>query len=214
MKKKIILIGGGGHCKSCIDIIEAEGNFQIAGIVDFKEKLHSSIMGYEVLACDNELEKLNSRGVHFLIAIGHLKSTAKRIEKFEFLENLKAKFPLIISPDACISKHANLGYGTIVMHKASVNAGANIGKNCIINTGSIIEHDVLIGDHCHISTGVVINGECRIGKGTFVGSNAVIANNINIAENVVIGAGAVVVHSIDSVGTYVGVPARKLKNNE
>ena len=34
MKKNIILIGGGGHCKSCIDVIEAEDKFEIAGIVD------------------------------------------------------------------------------------------------------------------------------------------------------------------------------------
>ena len=34
-KRKIpILIGGGGHCKSVIDVIEQEAKFEIAGIVD------------------------------------------------------------------------------------------------------------------------------------------------------------------------------------
>ena len=28
MKETIILIGGGGHCKSCIDVVEQEGRFQ------------------------------------------------------------------------------------------------------------------------------------------------------------------------------------------
>ena len=37
MKEEIILIGGGGHCKSCIDVIEQEGKYQIAGIVDLPE---------------------------------------------------------------------------------------------------------------------------------------------------------------------------------
>ena len=32
--KEIILIGGGGHCKSVIDVIESEGQFEIVGIVD------------------------------------------------------------------------------------------------------------------------------------------------------------------------------------
>ena len=31
---KIILIGGGGHCKSVIDIIEQDNKFKIAGIID------------------------------------------------------------------------------------------------------------------------------------------------------------------------------------
>ena len=37
MKPKIILIGGGGHCKSVIDVIEEENKYIIAGIVDKKE---------------------------------------------------------------------------------------------------------------------------------------------------------------------------------
>ena len=31
--KEIILIGGGGHCKSVIDVIECDGSFKIAGIL-------------------------------------------------------------------------------------------------------------------------------------------------------------------------------------
>ena len=37
--KEIILIGGGGHCKSVIDVIEQEGQFKIVGIVDRPELL-------------------------------------------------------------------------------------------------------------------------------------------------------------------------------
>jgi len=32
--KSLLLIGGGGHCRSCIDFIEEEGKYQIAGIVN------------------------------------------------------------------------------------------------------------------------------------------------------------------------------------
>ena len=41
--RKIILIGGGGHALSCIDVIEHEKKFKIVGIVDDKlkkEKIH------------------------------------------------------------------------------------------------------------------------------------------------------------------------------
>ena len=41
-KKQIILIGGGGHCKSCIDVIESTNEFSIAGIVDTKDKIGTS----------------------------------------------------------------------------------------------------------------------------------------------------------------------------
>ncbi|MDZ7696624.1 MAG: N-acetylneuraminate synthase family protein [Deltaproteobacteria bacterium] len=49
MKEKIILVGGGGHCKSCIDVIEQEGRFAIAGIVDLPEKVDEKVIGCPVI---------------------------------------------------------------------------------------------------------------------------------------------------------------------
>ena len=31
---EILLIGAGGHCRACIDVIRAEGRFAIAGVVE------------------------------------------------------------------------------------------------------------------------------------------------------------------------------------
>lgn len=214
IKKELILIGGGGHCKACIDVIEAAGEFRIAGIVDKKEKLRQKVLGYEIIATDEDLPKLTRQYRHYFIAIGQVKSPDKRIEKFRYLSRLKVGLPVIISPYAYVSKHAFLGEGTIVMHNAFINAGAAIGKNCIINTASVIEHDAIIEDNCHISTGCLLNGSCRIGKNSFIGSNAVVADKVNIASKVVIGAGAVVVKKISDSGIYAGCPARKLTNDE
>ena len=47
-KPKLILLGGGGHCKSCIEVIEAEGKFTIAGILDVADKLGMDILSYPI----------------------------------------------------------------------------------------------------------------------------------------------------------------------
>lgn len=208
--EKIVLIGGGGHCKACIDVIEAGGKYSIVGIVDIKDKVGSKIFGYEVIASDEDIPGLVKNYKNFIITIGQIKSPDKRVEKFSYIRRLDAEFPLVVSPYAYVSKHAFVGRGTIVMHRAVVNAGAVIGENCIINTGATIEHDVEIGSHCHISTGCVVNGNCSIGSKTFVGSNSVIANNIEVGEDVVIGAGAVVVNDIKEKDAYAGNPAEKI----
>jgi len=213
MKENILLVGGGGHCKSCIDVIEVQAKFNIIGIVDKKEKPHQKILDYEIIAGDTELPKFVREKDNFLITIGQIKNSDRRKELFTFLKGLKSKFPVIVSPSAYVSERAFVDEGTIVMHRAFINANAYVGKNCIINTGTIIEHDAKIGDHCHISTGSIINGECNIGEGTFVGSNSVIANNVDIAKEVVIGAGSVVVKSIEKSGVYVGIPAREVSVN-
>jgi len=173
MKPKIILIGGGGHCKSCIDVIELENKFLIAGIVD-KNIAIRNLFGYQILGSDTDLKKLKSDYDYALVTVGQIQSPDTRIKIFNHIKSFGFKLPTIISKRAYVSKQALLGEGTIIMHDVLVNAGANIGNNCIINSKALIEHDVIIGDHCHVSTGAIINGGANIGLGTFVGSGAVI----------------------------------------
>lgn len=210
-KEEIILVGGGGHCKVCIEIIEVEDRFRIAGIVDLREKLHQKVLGYEIIGCDEDLPRLVKEYKYFLVATGPIKGTRQKAEKFGQVKDLGAKFPSVISPLASVSRYAGIGEGSIIMHNASVGAGARIGRNCVINTSAVVEHDAAIGDHCNISTGCIVNGDCHIGERIFIGSNTTIANNLNIASDTIIGAGSVVVKPIDEKGIYVGNPARRLR---
>ena len=188
--QNLILIGGGGHCKSCIDVIEQEGKYQIAGIMDLPEKLHEKILGYEIIATDEDIPLLAKEYSSFLITIGQIRSANKRILLFNRLRELGARFPVIFSPLSYVSKHATVAKGTIVMHYALVNAGADIGKNCIINTKALIEHDAVVEDHCHIATGAIVNGGAKIKPGAFVGSNAVTRGYVTVGEKSFINCGA------------------------
>lgn len=189
LNREIILIGGGGHCKSCIDVIEQQRKYQIAGIVDMPEKLHQKVLGYEVIAIDDDLQRLANEYENFLITLCHAKSLGKRIKIFQTLKALGVKLPVIISPLAYVSKHTEIGDGTIIMHNTLINAGVKIGINCIINSKALIEHDAIIGDHCHITTGTIINGESIILSKTFVESNAMTKEYVEIGEQAVIGVG-------------------------
>ncbi len=199
----LILLGAGGHCKACIDVIEAEGKFKIAGIVDLKANKHQRVMGYEVIASDEDLGSLVKQYQFFFITIGSIRNPTLRSDKFNALTQLGALFPVIISPHAYVSKSAQLGKGTIVMHQAMVNAQAMVGENCIINSKALIEHESTIGNHCNLSTGSVINGTCVIGDRVFIGSNAMISNNIQISSDVHVGAGSIVMKSIEAPGLYI-----------
>ncbi len=204
MKPKIILVGGGGHCRSCIDVIEQEGRFDIGGIIDLPEKRHQQILGYPVIGTDSDLPHIAAKYDHFLITLGQIKSPDKRIALFEKIKSLGGNFSVIISPLAYVSKHATIEKGTIVMHKALVNARAAIGKNSIINTNALIEHDSVIRDHCHIATNAVINGGCTVGEGSFFGSTAMARECIDIGKRCVVGAGSKVIKNIADNKMFVG----------
>ena len=188
-KPSLILIGGGGHCKSCIDVIEQENKFLIAGIVDINRFI-SELLGYPLLRNDDDLAKLKLNYDYALITIGQIKTPAIRIRLLDYAKSLGFKLPAIISPRAYVSKHARIGNGTIIMHDALINAGVIVGDNCIINTKSLIEHDAVIENNCHISTGAIINGGAIIKQGSFVGSNAATKESIKTNEKDFIKAGS------------------------
>ena len=192
MKEKIILIGGGGHCKACIDVIEQEGHFTIAGIVDVPEKKQHNVLGYPVIGSDGDLAELIKSFPNVLITLGQIKSPTRRMQLFSDLMQMGARFPVIQSPLAYVSPHAHVAEGTIVMHHALVNAGARVGRNCIINTKALVEHDAVFEDHCHISTGAIVNGGVKIGSGSFFGSGAVAAENTSIPSNSFIKANSLI----------------------
>ena len=173
-KEDILLIGGGGHCKSVIDVIEQEGRFNIVGIIDRAERIGESVLGYKIIGSESDLESLSSKLSYAMIAIGHVKSNTPRVELFKRLKELGFIMPCIISPLAYVSKHASIDEGSIVMHHALINADVKIGKNCIINSKALIEHDAIVEDSSHVSTGAIVNGGSIIKEHTFFGSGAVL----------------------------------------
>ncbi|NEU10288.1 acetyltransferase [Flavihumibacter sp. R14] len=208
-KQKLILIGGGGHCKSCIDVLECLEEYEIVGILDRQELAGTKILDYSIVGTDNDILKYKEEGCHFLITVGQIKSVAIRKKIFHLLEQHQAQLATVISPNAHISKYAKIGKGTIVMHGVIINAAVIIGDNCILNTGCSLEHDVVVGNYTHISTHAIVNGGCVIGSDTFVGSNTTISNNIVVGNEVVLGAGAVVTKNIYEPGIYIGHPAKR-----
>lgn len=181
MKEKIILIGGGGHCRSAIDVIEQTNKYEIIGIVDTKENVGKKVFDYEIIGCDDDLETLFGTCKNALISVGQIKSNIIRVKIYNRLKKIGFNLPTIISPLAYVSKYSQLGEGTIIMHHALVNANTKIGKNCIINTKALVEHDCIIEDNCHISTASVVNGGVVIKENTFFGSNAVSKEYVEIS---------------------------------
>ena len=197
--KNLILIGAGGHCLSCIDIIENIRKYKIKGIFDRNKDIN---IEYPILGNDNDLERFKKKYNYAFITIGQIKSPNLRIRIFSKIKKIGYKIPIIISKNAYVSKSSKVEEGTIIMNYAICNAYSSIGKNCIINNGAIVEHGVQIGNNCHISTGSVINGDCKIGSGTFIGSKVVVKEGVVIGKNCLIGAGAILKKNLSNNQIY------------
>ena len=205
MEKNLILIGGGGHCKSVIEVAEGAG-YTILGILDKPEEVGKKVLAYEVIGVDDDIPQYVDKA-EFIITVGFIKDPSLRIKLYNKVIQAGGKFATLIASTAYVSKYAKIGQGTVVMHQAFVNAGAEIGENVIVNTFANIEHDACIGNQCHISTGTMINGDCKVGDNCFIGSQSVLSNGISICSDVVVGAGTFVHKSIFQTGIYSGNPS-------
>lgn len=205
MERPLILVGGGGHCKSVLEAAESAG-YNILGVLDMPEEVGKKILSTKVIGTDDDIPSYVDMA-EFIITVGFIKNPAIRIKLYNRIKEAGGKFATVIASTAYVSKYATIDEGTVVLHQAFVNAGAKIGKNVILNTATNIEHDAVIGDQCHISTGTMVNGDCKVGNNCFIGSQSVLANGITIGDDIIVGAGSLVRKSISEKGIYSGNPA-------
>lgn len=201
---KVILFGCGGHARSIINVLRENEKVEQILLVDKKAHKEEIIMGCKVV---NEYTLQPDDG--YIIAVG---DNLKRSWLFQTLRNGQRGYPISpISEHAHIAVGGQIGNGTFVAPNAYVGPMARIGDNTIINTGSVIEHETIIGNNTHIAPNTTVCGRVNIGNNVFCGAGSTVIDKINICDNVIIGAGAVINRDIVEAGTYVGVPARKIR---
>jgi sugar O-acyltransferase (sialic acid O-acetyltransferase NeuD family) len=203
MLKPVIILGAGGHAKVIADIVVKSGG-QLAGFLDDTIAIENPVLGYPVLGKIHELPRFGDE-FSFVIGIGsHL--VRKAID-----QRYPVNWYTAIHPTASIALGTVIGEGTVIMANAVVNACAHIGRHCIINTGAIVEHDDAIFNYTHLSPNSALGGNVTIDSNVHIGIGATVRNGIHIADDCVVGAGAVVVKDITESGTYVGIPAKRMR---
>ncbi len=201
--KELIIIGASGHGKVVADIARKNGYDKIRFLDDRKELAECD--GYPVIGTSKDALKFDC---DLIVAIGNAK-VRERIQ--QMLENNGKHVPVFVHPSAIIGGNVRIGAGSVVAAGAVINPSTVIGRGCIINTCSSVDHDCRIDDYVHISVGAHLAGTVTVGERTWIGIGAVVNNNLKITGDCMIGAGAVIIENISETGTYVGVPARRIK---
>ena len=202
MNKKVIIIGASGHGKVIADIV-IKSKDKLVGFLDDGKEKDTEVLGYKVLGKTSDAYQYGD--CEFVIGIGSNQIREKIANQYQL------KWYTAIHPTAQLALDVHLDEGTVVMANAVINTSVKIGKHCIINTGAIVEHDNIIENYVHISPNATLCGTVHVGEMTHIGASSTVKNNTTITSHCIIGAGSVVVKDILEEGTYVGVPAKKLK---
>ena len=122
MKKPLVLVGGGGHCKSVIEAAESAG-YIILGVLDMPEEVGKEILSTKVIGNDDDIPAYVDK-TEFVITVGFIKNPATRIKLYNKIKEAGGKLATVVASTAYVSKYADIGEGTVVLHQAFVNAGA------------------------------------------------------------------------------------------
>lgn len=209
MKRKLLLLGGGGHCHSVIDSVLSMNIYDEIGILDSTSEPY---LGVSVIGNDADIPELLQVGWNeAFITVGSVGNTQVRRKLYEMLKGYGLSIPTIIDPTAVVARGTQLQEGVFVGKLAVINSGSSIGVCSIINTGAIIEHDCIVGDFSHISPGSILCGQVIVGQDTHVGAGSVVKQLINIGDNVLMGAGSVVLKDIPPEVKAYGNPCKVVK---
>ncbi len=209
-RKKLLMIGGGGHCKSVLDCVLESSIYSDVAIVDYDSSLNT--MGVRVIGDDNDLFDLHKNGwTDAFISVGSVEPAILRQKLYRMVKEIGFYVPSIVDDTAVIAKEVKMAEGVFVGKKSVINAGTNAGVCSIFNTGCIVEHDCYIGDFAHVSPGAVLCGNVKIGNNSHIGAGSVIRQGITVGEKSMVGAGSVVVKDVkDSVKAY-GNPCKEVE---
>lgn len=214
MASKILLLGGGGHCRSVCSSVWRTGLYDEVGIVvkDLSDSESLTNQG-RVVGTDSDLPALRDKGwTDAFVTVGSVGNTDVRHRLWDAILGCGFHVPVIVDPSAVVAEDVALQPGVFVGRGAVINAGSSVGRCAIINTGAVVEHDCVIGAFAHVSPGVTLCGQIRIGRDAHIGAGAVIRQQLRIGDHALIGIGSVVVCDIPGGVVAYGNPCRVVKN--
>ncbi|OQC35517.1 MAG: UDP-N-acetylbacillosamine N-acetyltransferase [Bacteroidetes bacterium ADurb.Bin041] len=209
----IVIIGSGGLAKEIAEYIDSinESNpiWNLLGYsTNNPDQLGIFIHNYKIFCLDEEIDHWTKQ-LGLVIGVG-FPNKISEISAY-FNKNLNLYFPNIILPTAFIAKHISLDKGNIITPGVVISTDVQIGSYNLFNWNVTIGHDTLIGNCNVFNPGSNISGNIILGSRVLVGTGSQILQGLTICDDVIIGAGAVVTKDIKEPGTYVGIPARRIK---
>jgi sugar O-acyltransferase (sialic acid O-acetyltransferase NeuD family) len=154
------------------------------------------------------ISEFNPNEEWMIVAVGESKDRKAIVDKLP----KETKYFTFIHPSVQImDDNIEVGEGSFIGANSILTTNIKLGKHALLNRGNHIGHDCVIGDYFSAMPGAIVSGNVTIGDCVYIGTNSSIKEKMIVCNGVVVGSNAVVVKHIIESGTYVGVPAKKIK---
>lgn len=191
---KLALFGYGGHAREVALQINKE-------IVFFVDDRYANEVA-------NPISTFDPKEFSIIVAVANSEDRAKIVKRLP----KETKYYTFIHPSSYImDSNIIIGEGSFIGANSILTTNINLGKHALLNRANHIGHDCEIGDYLSMMPGAIISGDVKIGNQVYIGTNSSIKEKLSISSSTILGMNSCTIQNINSPGTYVGVPSKKIK---
>lgn len=184
----LLIIGAGGHGRVVAEAAELQGTWENIMFLDDREDV-DMVLGHRIIGKLNEYEKFINICKDAIVCLG---DNEKRLDLIDRILKVGFRVPVVIHPEATVSKYSNIGDGSVILAGTVVNTGVSIGKGCIININSCVDHDCVVYDGVHVCSGAVVRSMVKIGRLSTIGAGSCVKSGAALKEGSVLQEGIVI----------------------
>ena len=201
----LLIVGAGGHGKVVADIALQLGKWENIAFLDDLYPTTRQVLEWMVIGRIPDANQFCEAYPEAIVAVG---ANSLRLGIQKQMSQMGFRFPVLVHPDASVSRFTTIGAGTVICPQAAVITGSQVGLGVVINTGASIGHDCILADGVHVAPGVRLAGNVSIGEGSWIGIGATVKECVTIGSAVTVGAGSTILSAIPAGATVVGSPGK------
>lgn len=185
-KKRLLVVGAGGHGRAVAEAAELSGQFKVVGFLDDSMPAGDAVFGAPVLGPVVSMASHRPFCDQAIVAIGN---NAVREKLMRQLSETGLALTTVIHPSAFVSPSATIGKGSAVMAGAIVGTETRLGVGVIINCGAVVDHHALVEDFGHLGVNASMAGGTVLGFGAWMQAGSSLGYGVKIRPGAVISPG-------------------------
>lgn len=205
MTDQVLLIGASGLAREVL----AAGINGVVGILDDDANLRGERLGG--VSVIGAVDEAIARAERLLVCIGSGRARRAVVARLVQGGVADLRFTTFIAPGARIGRTSTVGAGSIVLEGVVITADATLGRHVVVMPNCTLTHDNRLDDYATLAAGVALGGAVQVGEGAYLGMNASVRQQLSIGADATVGMGAAVLSDVPDGESWIGVPARRMK---
>jgi sugar O-acyltransferase (sialic acid O-acetyltransferase NeuD family) len=185
-KKRLLIVGAGGHGRSVAEAVLANGNFMLSGFADDAAPTLKEVWEVPVLGPIDHLADYRRHADAAIVAIGN---NRLREELQGRLAAAGFDLAVVIHPRAIVSSTALIAAGSAVMAGAIVGTEAQLGEGVIVNCGAVVDHHCRVDSYGHLGINACMAGGSFLGRRAWMQAGSALGYRVRIEADMVLSPG-------------------------